>query len=380
MQYKNAYKEKGVIGRGNFGVATLVNEKSTGIDYIAKKISLSSLSEYELKSCQLEAKLLESLNHPSIVQYKDSFVEPGQLIIIMEYCPGGDLSQLIKSHKQINSYFPESQISEWMYQMLSALDYLDSNRVIHRDIKSSNVYITLNGDLKLGDFGIAKLLNFTAEVAQTVVGTPYYMSPEVCENKPYTSKCDIWSLGCLFYEITALKHPFTGNSFLALVMNILKESPQPLSQNYSEGLIGTIMKMLTKDMKLRPSAANILKSQYFDGSSKETSEKSEESLEEYQFDVSLSSDEVMLGSRNDCFGISGINPLELLNTDRFEGSLATDYNYSITIPMFTPDVQMHDIKVFQCEGTLRGSLKVLKTTAKSEEDEYEDDFESVKLI
>ena len=112
MEYKNLYKEKGIVGRGNFGVATLVNEKSSGTSFIAKKIALGSLSEYELKSCQLEAKLLESLKHPNIVNYKGSYLEPGQLIIVMEYCPGGDLSQLVKTHKQLNSYFPESQIKE----------------------------------------------------------------------------------------------------------------------------------------------------------------------------------------------------------------------------------------------------------------------------
>jgi NIMA (never in mitosis gene a)-related kinase len=369
--YQKIYKEKYVIGRGNFGVATLVTEKSTQTDYIAKKISLSSLSDYELKCCQLEAKLLESLNHSCIVKYKETILEQGQLIIIMEYCPGGDLSQLIKSHKDSRSFFPEDQISQWMTQMLSALRYLEERRVIHRDIKSSNVYLTEDGNLKLGDFGIATILTCTSDVAKTVVGTPYYMSPEVCENKPYTCKSDIWSLGCLFYELAALRHPFTGTSFLALVMSILKDDPSELPAVYSKEFKLIVKMMLEKSPENRLSSAALLKLEYF--------EKEEKMEEVYEYEVSLSSEEddcVQMSLNTDCFGISLVNPLDLVNSNGEASGEFIDYSQS-AIPTFTPDVEVIESNVFRTSRCFDTNIEKSKT---NEEEEYEDDFESVIWI
>ena len=260
-----------------------------------------------------------------------------------------------------------------MIQLLESLKYLNEKKVIHRDIKSSNVYLTVDGNLKLGDFGIAKVLSCTSDVAKTVVGTPYYMSPEVCENKPYTSKSDIWSLGCLFYELATLRHPFIGNSFLALVMNILKSSPDPI-EYYSEPVKTIISMMLTKDSKVRPSAAEILNMPYF--SQEEKSEKAE-----IEYDISFSSEgqEILYDYKEETMAVSGINPLELINTDSFEPSenSLTEYNYSMTIPTFTPD-----IKVMQksAENTSKSNTKVEKLAESDEEEyEYEDDFESVTI-
>jgi NIMA (never in mitosis gene a)-related kinase len=91
-----------------------------------------------------------------------------------------------------------------------AIDYIHSNKILHRDIKSQNVFLTSNGTLKLGDFGISKVLQNTMDKAATMVGTPYYMSPEMYENKPYTHKSDIWALGCILYELCTLKRAFEG--------------------------------------------------------------------------------------------------------------------------------------------------------------------------
>ena len=367
--YQKSYKEKFIIGRGNYGVASLVTEKSTNKDYVAKKISLSSLSTYELKNCQLEAKLLEGLVHPNIVNYKETIIEPGQLIIVMEYCQGGDLSQLIKSHKDSRSFFPEEQVSVWMVQLLSALKYLEEKRVIHRDIKSSNVYLTNDGNLKLGDFGIAKMLSCTSDVARTVVGTPYYMSPEVCENKPYSCKSDIWSLGCLFYELAALRHPFTGNSFLALVMSILKEEPQQLPVLYSEEFRGIVAKMLSKDAKVRSSASEILQNPYF-------SSICENVDYEYEVSESNSSDEVILCSNTDNFAVSSMNPMDLVNSENDVSGDWVDFSHT-AIPTFTPDMEVIGSNVFKMSMCFENSQVKVKVL---EEGEYEEDFESVHYI
>lgn len=105
---------------------------------------------------------------------------------------------------------------------------------MHRDIKASNIYLTGNNTVKVGDFGISKVLENTGDLASTVVGTPYYMSPEVCENKPYTNKSDIWSLGCLLYELCMLKHAFTADNLLGLVFKIVRDKIEPIPKCYSQ--------------------------------------------------------------------------------------------------------------------------------------------------
>lgn len=366
--YKKNYKEKYVIGRGNFGVATLVTERDSQKDFIAKKIALGSLSDYELKCCQLEAKLLESLDHGNIVKYKGTILEDGQLIIVMEYCPGGDLSQLIKTHKESRSFFPEDQIALWMTQLISALRYLEERRVIHRDIKSSNVYLTEDGNLKLGDFGIAKILSCTSDVAKTVVGTPYYMSPEVCENKPYSCKSDIWSLGCLFYELASLRHPFNGTSFLALVMSILKEDPPELPSCYSKDFKDIVAKMLAKDPHKRPSPQELLKLEFFTGI---------EVVEEaYDYDLSDDSqDDVILYSGTDQLEISLVNPLDLVNTN-VEFSTELVELSQTDIPTFTPDVDVIKSNLFRTSKCFEATQEK-DPDSEQYEDDYEDDFESV---
>lgn len=122
----------------------------------------------------------------------------------MEFCECGDLASAIKEKKKAGGTFTEEEILNWFIQICIALEYIHGRKILHRDIKSQNIFLTSNGTVKLGDFGISKLLESTNEAAMTVVGTPYYMSPEVCENKPYTFKSDVWALGCVLYELCTL--------------------------------------------------------------------------------------------------------------------------------------------------------------------------------
>jgi len=122
----------------------------------------------------------------------------------MEYCEVGDLASHIKLKQKKGEMFSEEEILNWFIQICIALEYIHGWKILHRDVKSQNIFLTKNNTVKLGDFGISKLLESTNEAAMTVVGTPYYMSPEVCENKPYTFKSDVWALGCVLYELCTL--------------------------------------------------------------------------------------------------------------------------------------------------------------------------------
>jgi len=130
------------------------------------------------------------------------------------------VASVINKRKQANSRFTEDEVMHWFIQICLALKYVHSLRILHRDIKASNIFLTASNCVKLGDFGISKVLQSTIEAAMTVVGTPYYMSPEVYHNKPYTLKSDVWSLGCLLYELCTfqvfLPHSAYCNSILSL--------------------------------------------------------------------------------------------------------------------------------------------------------------------
>lgn len=152
----------------------------------------------------MEAGLLKNLVHPNIVEYKESFLSQDHLTIIMEHCEVGDLAYHIKRKQQKNETFSEQEIFHWMVQICMALEYVHSRKVLHRDIKTQNVFLTGANTIKLGDFGISKVLESTTQVAMTVVGTPYYMSPESCQSEPQTSKSDIWALGVIVYELCTL--------------------------------------------------------------------------------------------------------------------------------------------------------------------------------
>ena len=232
--------------RHQTGVAQLVTSLEDGAAYVAKKINLGNLNEKERNAAlgevaTTQAEVLRCLQHPNIVAYRESLIEEGELIIVMEYCEGGDMARQVKEHKDSGEMLSEAQIMTWFAQLCIALHYVHQKKVMHRDIKTSNVYLTRSGLVKLGDFGIAKVLENTADVAMTVVGTPYYMSPEVVENRPYSAKSDVWALGCILYELCTLKHAFVADNLLGLVFKILRERYEAIPSVYSAE-ISTLIK------------------------------------------------------------------------------------------------------------------------------------------
>lgn len=259
------YKELKVLGKGSFGRAVLAQEKSTGIKYVMKVIHIAPLKPREREEALTEAKILSKLKHPYIVGYHESFADTRYLHIVMEYADAGDLTDAIKRQKMKNSLFPEDQIWDWFVQICMALKHVHDRKILHRDLKTQNIFLCTDENdrsrktVKLGDFGIAKILQSTLECARTAIGTPYYLSPELCEDKPYNNKSDIWSLGCVLYEICTLQHAFEAQNMKGLVVKILRGQYQPISNTYSRNLREVLDRMLQKDPNKRPSVNQILK-------------------------------------------------------------------------------------------------------------------------
>ena len=210
-----------------------------------------------------EASIMKKLFHPNVISFKEVFkdVKLDYFYIVMEYANDGDLSKKIKAQKQKNfgeKYFSEEKIMQYFYQICRGLQYIHSKNIIHRDIKSQNIFLMKNGKLKIGDFGIAKALTNTKNNATTIIGTPYYLSPEVINGEPYNYKTDIWSLGVVLYEMCCLKLPFEGNNIAALSIKIMKGKYDPIPNKYSKNMSNLIKNMLNIDQKLRPNITEVM--------------------------------------------------------------------------------------------------------------------------
>lgn len=251
------YRRLKLLGEGSFGKAYLVESLKDGSKCVIKQMDLSNMNDDEAKETVKEARVLELFKHPNIIRFKEVYkTKKGKLCIVMEYAEGGDLQKKIKD--QNGAFFTEKQILDWFTQMCLAIKHVHDRKIIHRDLKSPNVFLTKDNTVKLGDFGIAKILSHTKEKAKTVVGTPYYLSPEIIEGREYTFKTDLWSLGVILYEMCALTPPFKANNLSFLALKIVKGNYTPIPSCYSAELSNIIAKLLSVDPVKRPSVHEIL--------------------------------------------------------------------------------------------------------------------------
>ncbi|KAF6034950.1 NEK1 [Bugula neritina] len=251
------YQRIKLLGEGSFGKAFLVRDKTSNKQYVVKEINMSRMGAKEREDARKEVAVLAQLQHPNIVSYKESFEEIGNLYISMDYCDAGDLFAKINAQRGV--LMAETQVLDMFVQICLAMKHIHDRKILHRDIKSQNIFITQGGIMKLGDFGIAKIMNSTVELARTCIGTPYYLSPEICENRPYNNKSDIWSLGCVLYEMTTLKHPFEAGSMKNLVLKIIRGVYPPVPPRYSYELRNLQAQLFKRNPRDRPSINNILK-------------------------------------------------------------------------------------------------------------------------
>ncbi|XP_063297518.1 serine/threonine-protein kinase Nek2 [Pelobates fuscus] len=253
------------IGSGSYGKCQKIRRRSDGKVLVWKELDYGTMTEAEKQMLVSEVNLLRELKHPNIVRYYDRIIDRTNttLYIVMEYCEGGDLATLIAKCTKDRQYLEEDFILRVFAQLALALK--DCHRrtdgghiVLHRDLKPANIFLDAKKNVKVGDFGLARILNHDTSFAKTFVGTPYYMSPEQMNRMSYNEKSDIWSLGCLLYELCALSPPFTAYNQRDLAEKIREGKFRRIPYRYSEELNKLITKMLNLKDFLRPSIEDIL--------------------------------------------------------------------------------------------------------------------------
>ncbi|NXE25950.1 NEK2 kinase, partial [Ardeotis kori] len=247
------------IGAGSYGKCRKVRRKADGKILVWKELDYGSMTEAEKQMLVSEVNLLRELRHPNIVRYYDRIVDRSSttLYIVMEYCDGGDLASLIAK-----CYLEESFVLRVLTQLTLALKEChrrsDGGVTVHRDLKPANVFLDGKQNVKLGDFGLARILHHDTSFAKTFVGTPYYMSPEQMNHMSYNEKSDIWSLGCLLYELCALLPPFRAYNQKELAEKIREGKFRRIPYRYSDQLNELLKDMLNVKDYCRPSVEDIL--------------------------------------------------------------------------------------------------------------------------
>ena len=214
------------LGKGAFGSVFIARRKEDSKVYAMKRVKISQLNTKERENALNEVRILASLNHQNIVGYKEAFFDEDSktLNIVMEFADDGDLESKIQKNIKSKGVFNEVDLWKWVIQVVQGLKYLHDNKIMHRDLKCANIFLMKNGTLKLGDLNVSKIVKMG--MCSTQTGTPYYASPEVWGDKPYDYKSDIWSVGCILYELCALKPPFRGQSLEQLFRNVTRGKKQ----------------------------------------------------------------------------------------------------------------------------------------------------------
>ncbi|XP_074467737.1 serine/threonine-protein kinase 36 [Sebastes fasciatus] len=248
----NSYNVLELVGEGSFGRVYKGRKRFTGQVVALKFMPKVGRSEKEIKSLKREIDIMRGLQHPNIVQLFDSFETETEVVVVTEYAEG-QLFQILEDDGNL----PESQVREIACQLVSALYYLHSHRILHRDMKPQNILLGKSGVVKLCDFGFARAMSVSTLVLTSIKGTPLYMSPELVEEKPYDHTADLWSLGCILYELHTGAPPFYTNSIFHLVQLIVGDKvkwPDTMSDTCTSFLKG----LLTKDPQKRLSWPDLL--------------------------------------------------------------------------------------------------------------------------
>ncbi|TKA81878.1 hypothetical protein B0A55_01574 [Friedmanniomyces simplex] len=272
------------IGQGSFGIIRKVRRKTDNAILCRKEISYGRMSDREKAQLGAELDILKTLRHPNVVQYysREHIKSSHDIHLYMEYCGNGDLGGYIKKLRDRNVLAEEEFVWSIFAQLVRALyrchygedapgpgqeavvrqgkvlqSKVGHRVILHRDLKPENVFLGHNNAVKLGDFGLSKIIA-SHDFASTYVGTPFYMSPEICAAERYSHHSDVWSLGCIMYELATRNVPFDARSHVELIMKIKAGRIKPLPEVYSRELWDAISWCLKVDPRSRPDTAQLL--------------------------------------------------------------------------------------------------------------------------
>ncbi|KAF6728863.1 Serine/threonine-protein kinase 36 [Oryzias melastigma] len=248
----NSYHVLELAGEGSFGRVHKGRKKGSGQVVALKFMPKVGRTDKELRSLKREIEIMRNLKHPNIVQLFDSFETDTEVVVVTEYAEG-QLFQVLEDDGNL----PESLVREIACQLVSALYYLHSHRILHRDMKPQNILLGKSGVVKLCDFGFARAMSASTLVLTSIKGTPLYMSPELVEEKPYDHTADLWSLGCILYELHTGAPPFYTNSIFHLVQLIVKDQVK-WPDTMSDACMSFLKGLLTKDPEKRLSWPDLL--------------------------------------------------------------------------------------------------------------------------
>jgi NIMA (never in mitosis gene a)-related kinase len=398
------YEALEVIGKGSFGTVRKVRRKSDGEILVRKEIEYTSMNAHERNQIISELRILRELNHEHIVKYytHDHIMESKIIHIYMEYCDGGDLARVISNFKKSREQVPEEFVWQVLVQTLLALyrchygvdapkvnlfseeepeePNINSDTVIiHRDIKPDNIFLLNEGKtVKVGDFGLAKMLTSQNDFAKTYVGTPYYMSPEVLMDNPYSPVCDIWSLGCVLFELCHLKPPFQAKTHLNLQAKIKQGVVPEIPSTYSIQLRSIIKQCITVDPEVRPTTYELLNSLAIKFLRKELELKEvNRTLQEFQKQLLSKSEELdkkeariknmeqkMKNSSDDDYDIQALK-----RTNYYREELGKKLAYINNLENKFSSIQL------EFEEKYNKLLKKFSLQQKQLEDEYKEEFE-----
>jgi len=261
------YQVMQLIGRGAFGEVLLAHDPNRPNHKVALKMVSCDLTDIEAAArardaTLAEAEILRRLRHPHIVECEDACWDTARCVVwlALEFMDGGSAQQAIDSRRSANGRpFEAHFVRRLLVSVGTALRYTHSAGVLHRDVKPANILISRPSmHIKLADFGISKLLEVTGH-AHTVVGTPYYFSPEIVSGQAYGPGVDCWALGVCMYEMARLKRPFEAGNPLALARKICEEPPAPLPPETEPDIVSVVAGMLVKEPLQRVALADALR-------------------------------------------------------------------------------------------------------------------------
>ena len=254
----NGFEKLSKLGEGAYSTVLKVRRYADGNIYALKKVKLSKLSEKEKSNALNEVRILASVKSNFVISYKEAFFDEREscLGIVMEYADKGDLYQKITENKKTALLFEEIDIWRILIQCIKGLKSLHDLKILHRDMKSANVFLFSDGSAKLGDLNVSKVARKGLGYTQT--GTPYYASPEVWKDQPYDNKSDIWSLGCVLYEMITLHPPFRAENMEGLYNKVIRGQYKKISNKFSPDLAEIVSLLIQVDPNNRPSCDELL--------------------------------------------------------------------------------------------------------------------------